>query len=129
MSKKSKEGIEIPEQVREFAENSMDQARKAFDDIIASTQEAVSSAEESSSSIQSSVMNFGKQALDYAEENMTSAFDFAQQIIRTTDPEEIMKLQTDYLKAQMSAYGEQARSMSESAASTADDLGKKSGDD
>ncbi len=124
MSENDKDGLEIPEQIREFAEKSVEQARQAFDDVMAAAQQAVSSAEESSESFQSGAASLGKQALDYAEENMASAFDFAQKIVNVSDPQEIMRMQTEYLKTQMTALGEQARGLTDTAAKTANDIGK-----
>lgn len=123
-----KSDFEIPEQMRDFAEKSVDQARKAFDNFMDATQKAVSTVEEQSSSAQSGSLGMNKKVLDYAEEHVDAAFELAQKIVRANDVQEIMKLQSDYLRAQMEALGEQAREISESASRTASDFARKGSD-
>ncbi|PTW62401.1 phasin [Breoghania corrubedonensis] len=123
-----KSDFEIPEQMREFAEKSVDQARKAFDTFMDATQKAVGRVEEQTNAAQSGSLGMNKKALDYAEEHVDAAFQLAQKIVRANDVQEIFQLQSDYLKAQMEALGEQARDLSESAARTAGDVGRKGTD-
>ena len=123
-----KSDFEIPEQMREFAEKSVDQARKAFDSFMDATQKAVSRVEEQTSAAQSGSLDMNKKVLDYAEEHVDAAFQLAQKIVRANDVQEILKLQSDYLKTQMEALGEQARDLSDSAARTAGDVGRKGSD-
>ena len=121
-----KSDFEIPEQMREFADRSVDQARKAFDTFMEATQQAVSTVEEKSSAAQSGSLGMNKKVLDYAEEHVDAAFQLAQQIVRASDVQEILKLQSDYLKTQMEALGEQARELSENASRAAGDMSRKS---
>jgi phasin len=117
--------FEIPEQMRDFADKSVDQARKAFDSFIEASQQAVSSVEGSSSAVQSGALDINKKALGYAEEHIGAAFELAQNIVRANDVQEIMKLQSDFLKSQMEVLGEQAREFSNVASKAASDAGKK----
>ncbi len=119
-----KTGLEIPEQMREFAERSVDQARKAFDDFINVTQQAVTNVEDSTNAVQSGASDVNRKALTYAEEHVDAAFKFAQQIVRAKDVEEVMKLQQDYMRGQMEALGEQAREISSAATSTMQEAAK-----
>lgn len=119
-----KSGFEIPEQMRDFAEKSVDQARKAFDDFMGATHKAVSNAEDSASAVQAGAIDVNKKALTYAEEHVNAAFKFAQELVKAGSMEDMMKLQQDYLRSQMESFGEQAREFSNSATKAVQDAAK-----
>lgn len=119
--------FEIPEQMRDFADKSVDQARKAFDSFIDASQKAISSVEGSTNAVQSGALDMNKKTLDYAEEHIGAAFALAQNIVRAGDIQEIMKLQSDFLKSQMEVLGEQAREFSEVAGKAASQAASKAG--
>ncbi|PLX36096.1 MAG: phasin [Hyphomicrobiales bacterium] len=116
--------FEVPEQMREFAETSVDKARSAFDEFMASAQKAASTVEESTTAMQSGAVDLSRKAMSFAEENVANSFDFAQKMIRARDPQEILQLQTEFLRSQMTALGEQTRAMGEAATKTASDAAK-----
>jgi hypothetical protein len=49
----------------------------------------------------------------FAEKNIANAFEFAQQLVRARDVDEILKMQADYIKSQMQALSEQAKELGE----------------
>src|ERR1035437_7566892 len=63
-----KMGMEVPAQVREFAEKSVDQAEKAFDAFI-------DAANKSASMIPNPTTETSKKALSFTETNMKAALD------------------------------------------------------
>ena len=119
-----KSGFEIPEQMRDFADKSVDQARKAFDDFMNVTQQAVSKMEDSASAVQSGTHDVNRKTLSFAEEQVDAAFKFAQEMVRAKDMEEVMQLQQTFLRRQMEALGEQARDLSDTATKAAQDAAK-----
>ncbi|ERP88775.1 phasin [Roseibium aggregatum] len=119
-----KTGFEIPDQMRDFAEKSVDQARKAFDDFMGATHKAVSNAEDSANAVQAGAADVNKKALNYAEEHVDAAFKFAQELVKAQNVEDMMKLQQDYLRRQMESLGEQAREFSNSATKAVQDAAK-----
>ncbi len=119
-----KTGFEVPDQMRDFAEKSVDQARKAFDDFIGATQKAVTNVEESTNAVQAGATDVNKKALGFAEEHVNAAFVFAQQLVKASNVEDMMKLQQDYMRSQMETLGEQAREISNSATKTVSDATK-----
>ncbi|MCX2724039.1 phasin family protein [Roseibium salinum] len=121
---KDKTGFEVPEQMRDFAEQSVDQARKAFDEFMDATQKAVSKAEDNASAMQAGAADVNKKALTYAEEHVNAAFNFAQQLVKTNNVEDMMKLQQDYLRKQMESLGEQTREFSNTATKRAQEAAK-----
>ena len=68
-----KTGFEIPDQMRDFAEKSVDQARKAFDDFINVTQQAVSKVEVSADEVKSGASDVNRKTLSFAEEHVDAA--------------------------------------------------------
>ncbi len=116
-----KTGFEIPDQMRDFAEKSVDQARKAFDDFMGATHKAVNDVEESANTVQANALDVNKKALTYAEEHIDTAFKFAQDLVKAENVEDMMKLQQDYLRSQMEVLGEQAREFSNAATKSVQD--------
>ena len=101
--------FEVPNELREFAERSVDQARKAFEGFVTVAQKAVVSADEAAASTQTQVKSVGSHVLGYAEQNVNAAFDLAHKLVKVKDPQEAFALQSEYVKAQISALQEQAK--------------------
>jgi phasin len=117
---------EIPTEVRDFAEKSVEQARKAFDGMLGAATKAVSAAETQASSVQTNTREITTKAMSYAERNVASAFELAQKLVRSKDIQEVMQHHSDYLKAQASAlqaqiqdFGQVVQSSVQKAASEA----------
>lgn len=102
---------EIPTDMRDFAEKSVEQARKAFEGFVGAAQKAAMQADETSSSVQSNVKSVGGKAIGFAEENIRSAFDHAQKLVRAKDMQEMLSLQSEFVKSQMSALQDQAKQL------------------
>ena len=100
---------EIPTEMRDMAEKSVDQARKAFEGFIGAAQKAVGQADSTATTLQTSARAIGDKAVTFAEQNVRSAFDYAQRVVRATDMQELLALQSEYVKTQMTAMQEQAK--------------------
>lgn len=100
---------EIPAEMRDFAEKSVEQARKAFEGFIGAAQKAVGSADAGPFTMPDGVKDVGAKAMAYAEANVKAAFDHAQKLVHAKDLQEVMQLQTEFLKAQMSTLQDQAK--------------------
>ncbi len=112
--------FDIPDTMRDFAEKSVDHARKAFDDFLGAAHKAVDSFETSAQTAQRSARTIGEDAIQFAEENMTASFEFAQRLVRARNVEELVKVQTDFVERQMSVLSEQARKLSSAGAAAAE---------
>ncbi len=117
--------FEIPEQIRAFAEKSVEQAKKAVDDFISATHKAVDKVETSSAEVQSGALDLNKKVLSLAEANLANAFEHAQKLIKAKDPQELLTLQGEYLKAQAASFGEQVRQIGDAAAKTVSSITEK----
>lgn len=117
---------EIPSEMRDFAERSVEQARKAFDGFVGAAHKAVESLEGSTNTMQQSATDATRKTLTYAEQNLSAAFDHAQKLVRVKDIQEAMQLQSEFaktqfaaLQAQMKEFGDAAQSAARTAASHA----------
>lgn len=103
--------FDVPTQMRQFAEQSVEQARKAVDGFMAAAQKAVTTAETQAATAQSNAKNVGTKAMTFAEQNIANSFEFAQKLVRAKDIQEVMALQQEYLQTQMKAMSEQAKDL------------------
>ncbi len=102
---------EIPSDMRDLAEKSVDQARKAFEGYITAAQKAVGQADDTATSVQSNAKNLGTKAMSFAEHNVRTAFDLAQKLVRAKDLQEVLSLQSEYAKTQMTTIQDQAKEL------------------
>lgn len=116
--------FEVPADMRKFAEQSVVQAREAFDGFISNAHQAVNDMEGRAHAARAGAMDVGGRAMSFAERNMTAAFEFAQKLVQARDVGEILRLQTDYVKAQINTLNEQAKELAEATAKVAKDTTK-----
>lgn len=100
---------EIPNELRDFAARSVDQARKAFEGFVDVARKASGAVDGATQDAQSGARQVGSQILGIAEQNVNAAFDLAQQLAHAKDPQEVFALQTKFLKTQLDALQNQAR--------------------
>lgn len=113
--------FEVPPELRTFAEKSVEQARQAFDGFISAAHHAMSAFEGQAESARKGARDVTEKAMTFAERNMASAFEFAQELVRARDLQEVLRLQGDYIRRQMEALTEQARELGESTSKVAKD--------
>ena len=114
----------LPPEMRKFAEQSVQQAKKAFDDLMTATQKAVSTFEGHASSAQANALELQRKVVGYSERNVAASLEFAQKLMQARAPEDVMKLHADYVKAQVQALSEQARDIAQHASKAAMPSGK-----
>ena len=114
----------LPPDMRKFADQSVQQAKKAFDDLMNATRTAVSTFEGQASSAQAAALELQRKVVGYSERNMSASLEFAQNLLRAKSPEDVMKLHADYVKSQMQTLAEQARDLGQQAAKAVTPAGK-----
>ena len=114
----------LPPEMRKFADQSVQQAKKAFDDLMNATRTAVSTFEGQASSAQATALELQRKVVGYSERNVSASLEFAQNLLRAKSPEDVMKLHADYVKTQMQTLAEQARDLGQHAAKAATPPGK-----
>ena len=112
----SKASFQVPPEMLQFAEQSVEQARKAFDNVMTAAKSAASAIEGQTVAAQAGAKDVQRKAVAFAERNVDASFDFATRLLAAKDGEEMMKLHSDYVKAQMQALGDQARELGQTAA-------------
>ena len=69
---------EVPAEMRDFAEKSVEQARKAIDGFMGAAQRTVETLEGSGTSVHANAKDATRKTFTYAEQNIAAAFDLAQ---------------------------------------------------
>src|SRR3979409_523273 len=96
--------MEVPAPVREFAERSVDQADKAISSFMQSAGKSVAM-------VPGPMTDIAKQALAITEANLKASFDHARKLMQAKDVQEVMQLQTEFLRSQFGAATEQFKQM------------------
>lgn len=103
--------FEVPNEVRDFAERSVEQARKAFGGFLEAAQRTAGAAGDAANRTQAGAKLVGTQVLASAEQNVNAAFELANKVVRAKDPQEALALQSEYLKTQLAALQTQAKGL------------------
>ena len=103
--------FEVPVDLRDFAQKSVEQARKAFEGFVTVAQKTADAVDSASANARASVKTVSSQALGYAEQNVNAAFDFANKLVQVKDPQEAFTLQSEFLKTQIAALQSQAKEL------------------
>jgi phasin len=113
--------FELPPDMKAFAEKSVEQAKQAFEGFISAAHQAVSTLEGQTETARQSAKDVTAKAMTFAQKNIASSFEFMQKLVQAKDFQEVLKLQTDYVKTQMQVLTEQAKELGESTAKAAKD--------
>jgi phasin len=100
--------FEIPNEVRNMAQASFDQARKAFEGLLAAAQRTAGSFEDKGAAARAGAKDVASKAIGFAEANVRSSLDYAEQLLKAKDMAEVMRLHSDYVQAQMRTLADQA---------------------
>jgi phasin len=106
--------MEVPAQVREFAEISVEQAEKAISSFMESASKSVAM-------VPGPMTDVAKQALAITEANLKASFDHARKLMKAQDIDEVMTLQSDFMRKQFGTVTEQFQRMTGGTASAAKD--------
>jgi phasin len=109
--------LEVPAELRDLAEKTIDQAEKAFGMFF-------DAAGKSMTSMPGPGTEISKQALSFTEQNMKAAFEHARKLVHATDLQEAMRIQSEFLRSQFTNAGEHMRQISGGVMSAAKDATK-----
>jgi len=124
MTKDPFEQFQIPNEMKAFAEQSVAQARKAFDGFIQAANQAMGQFHGHANAAQSGATEIAHKTMTYAEQNVKTTFDFAQKLLQAKDGSEVMGLQSEFLSRQMQAISSQVQDLGQSAAKIVVDAAK-----
>jgi phasin len=91
--------LEVPAELRDLAEKTIDQAEKAFGMFF----------DAANKSMPTPGTEMSKQALSLTEQNIKAAFENARKLVHATDLQEAMRIQSEFLKSQFTNAGEHMR--------------------
>jgi phasin len=120
-------GFEVPQEMRAFAEKSVEQAKTAFDNYMNQATKAMGAVESQTDAATSGARDVGRQALGFAEENVAAAFSFAEKLVKARDAQEIMQLQSDFAKETMQKLADQTKVLGEQVQNAAREASKPRG--
>jgi phasin len=109
--------LEVPAELRDLAEKTIDQAEKAFGMFFEAANKSVTSMPNPGTEI-------SRQALSYTEQNMKAAFEHARKLVHATDLQQAMQIQSEFLRSQFTNAGEHMRQISGGVMSAVKDAGK-----
>jgi phasin len=124
MSEQMRDRFEIPKEMRSMAEASFDQARQAFEKLVATAQQTAGSFEERGETVRAGAKDISAKAIAFAEKNVQASLDYAQSLVHAKDLTEVLRLHGDYVQAQMRALAEQASEMGQIVGRAAMDAAK-----
>jgi len=115
MDKDTMRHFEIPADMRVMAEKSVEQARVAFNAFMAAAQDAYARFEGQAKVAQAGAKDISEKALSYAERNVANTFAFADKLVHAKDTQDVIRLQTEFIQAQMKELAEQAKQLGDAA--------------
>ena len=124
MAKEPFEQFGMPTEMRAFVEQSVTQAKHAFDGFVQAANQAMGQFHGQAQAARGGAHEFAQKSMSYAEQNMAATFEFAERLMKSKDATEVMRLQSDYLGHQMQALSSQIQELGQSAAKMMVDAGK-----
>src|SRR6202012_5058034 len=110
--------LEVPAELRNLAEKTIDQAEKAFGMFF-------EAASKSMTTVPGPGAEMSKQALTFTEQNMKAAFEHARKLVHATDLQQAMQLQSEFLRSQFTNAGEHMRKITGEMMSAATEATKR----
>ena len=111
--------FDVPTQMRQFAEQSVEQAKKAVDGFLTAAQRTAAALETQANTAQSGAKDVRQKVMSFAEQNIANSFEYAQKLVRAKDVQEVVALQQEFLKSQMQAMQAQAKDLGTAATQAA----------
>jgi phasin len=109
--------LEVPAELRDLAEKTIDQAEKAFGMFF-------DAAGKSMTSMPGPGTEMSRQALSFTEQNMKAAFEHARKLVHATDLQQAMQIQSEFLRSQFTNAGEHMRQITGGVMSAATDMAR-----
>jgi phasin len=102
----TRDTIEVGDEVRALAERGVAQARQAFDGFIGTARRAVDAFSGQAQSAGKGAKAIAEQVMIFTEKDMAISFEFADRFARARDVQEVLRLQAEYVRAQMRLFSE-----------------------
>jgi phasin len=115
MSKKPKAEmpLEVPKEVAELAQKSVDQAQAAVERVGEFAHDNLQVFDAATTALKTRTADFQLKVMEMAQGNLDATFDFARRALTVSDPSEFFKLQQDFLKQRFEQITRQSKELSE----------------
>ena len=115
MSKKLKAEtpLEMPREVAEIAQKSVDQAQAAAERVGEFAHDNLQVFDAATSAVKARTADFQLKVMEMAQGNLDATFDFARRALAVSDPSEYFKLQQDFLKQRFEQMTRQSKELGE----------------
>jgi phasin len=100
---------DVPPEMRDFAERSVAQARKAFESFMGAVQKTTGALD--ATPALPGAKDMSAKAVAFAESNVNSAFDLADKLVHAKDIQDVMAIQAEFLKSQLAAIEAQMKEL------------------
>ena len=99
--------FEIPPELRELAENNIEQARAAYGQFMDFLTQAIGASSKASSEFR--VVQ--ERAIQFARENADRSFSLGRELARAKDVQEVLTLHSQFMQTQMQSYALQTQEL------------------
>ena len=106
-----KQDFQIPQELREFAENNIEQARAAYGQLTEAMTQAVRAWSAPSTVMASGFKVVQERAIQFAKENADAGFTLGSELAKAKDLQDILRLQSNFAQTQMQSYARQAQEL------------------
>lgn len=103
--------FEVPRQVRDFTESSLEQARKAFASFIGAARRTTETLHGSTDLARTHTQTMFARGLDYADQNVRAALDLAQKLASARSIPEATQIQAEFVRERFAAMQAQAQEL------------------
>ena len=115
MSKKLKAEtpLEMPREVAEIAQKSVDQAQAAAERVGEFAHDNLQIFDAATTAVKARTADFQLKVMEMAQGHLDASFDFARRALSVSDPSEFFKLQQDFLKQRFEQITRQSKELGE----------------
>ena len=106
-----KQDLQIPQEMREFAEKNVEQARVAYGQLMEFMTQAVRAWSAPSTVMASEFKVVQERAIQFAKENAEAGFALASELAKAKDLQDVLRLQSSFAQMQMQYYARQAQEL------------------
>jgi phasin len=95
--------FQMPEEMREVMDKSVQQARQGFEKMMQAADQAARGIDDKTNSAQQQALDIRRKTMAFTEQNVAAAFDLAAKLVRAKSIDEVMRLQTEYMTQSFAA--------------------------
>lgn len=113
MKPENMKSFEVPNEMRDFASKSVEQARRAFDSFVGAAHKAAENVEDSTEAMHAASRDATRQAIAFAERNVKAGFDLAMAMSQAKGIDDVVRIQSAFMQSQANAMQEQMKAFGE----------------